>query len=125
MTESKCSIPSGRQYPAKFWGPPFWLTMHIASFQYTATAENKSAWRSFLTRWVPNALPCSNCRRHYLKRLPTLNVSKILESRSALVSFLHQLHNEINGEVAKKLGKPYRPLPFKSFCAQYRKHLQK
>lgn len=122
MSERKCSIPSGRRYPAKWWGPQFWRTMHIASFQYIANAQNKAAWRSFLTQWVPGALPCANCRAHYQKRLPKLNMEHILKSRSSLVTFLHSLHNEINAEVARKLGKPFKPLPFTSFCEFYRKH---
>ena len=125
MSEKKCTIPAGRYYSTSFWGSAFWKTMHIASFQYIANAENKKTWRSFLTKWVPSSLPCSNCRKHYMKRLPTLKMTKILETRANLVRFLHELHNEINAEIAKKLGRSFQPLPFTLFCSMYKKHLKK
>ena len=120
-----CKIPTGRRYPTNFWGPQLWRSMHLASFQYIANDKNRAAWRSFLQFWVPSALPCAKCRAHYLRRLPKFNFPVILRSRASLVLFLHGLHNAINADVARKLGKPYRALPFAAFCNMYKRHLKK
>ena len=123
MTE--CSMPTGRHFATSFWGPQSWRFIHIGSLNYRATPANKAAWRSFILHFLPATLPCATCRAHYMRRLPRFDLKKILESRRNLVVFWWNLHNDINGDVARKLGRPFRPLPFKAFCQMYKKGLKK
>lgn len=111
--------PSGRHFPTGFWGPQFWRTLHVASINYRATEKNKKAWKSLLKDWMPCALPCENCRKHYVRKMPSFNYSKILQSRRTLIQFLFLLHNQINKEVARARNRPFKPFTWRQFLNMY------
>ena len=104
----KGSLGTGRHFPAKVWGKPFWQTLHFASLVYRPAQEK--AWKSMLTQWLPCAMPCERCRSHYINTINGISNAgwrRILKNRNSLVAFLFNLHNYINARVKGNNFKGY------------------
>ena len=118
MVDLKLPV-SGRHHPTHKWGPAMWTTLHMASLNYRATDKNKRAWKSMLKDWVPLALPCEKCRKHYMDKLPSFKFQQILRSRRSLIVFLYLLHNQISLEVDRALGKRHVPFSWAQFLNKF------
>ena len=103
------------------WGPIFWHTLHICAHTYAAEpdSEDMKNMRAFLMMFAKH-LPCSTCRKHFLERLEKglpSDAAPPLASRDSLVSFLNELHNEINIRLGKRVFSlpqhicAYKPCP--------------
>lgn len=87
------------------WGPGAWNTLHVISHTYPERPSDceKRDMKQFLHLFA-SYLPCPTCRKHFETMLhesiPSWN-SSALASRTALISFMNDTHNEVN----KRLGK--------------------
>ena len=94
-------------YPSRFvefFGPSTWKTLHSIAWNYAEhedapTVEEKRDIIDFF-RILENLLPCPSCRKHfgvYMLKHP-IDAS----SRSALVRWLFDLHNDVNKRTHKE-----------------------
>lgn len=86
----------------RFWGPPFWETMHQISFNYpqiNPSEENKKAVKTWFTT-LQHLLPCESCRIHFANLLKDYPIQ--LQNRDSLTRWLVEIHNRVND----RLGKP-------------------
>ena len=83
------------------WGPHFWETLHIISFNYPdnpTNAQKQAAWNFFNS--LSFLLPCPVCCNHcsdYISSNPPLVYNK-----QFLTKWVSDLHNSVN----LRLGKP-------------------
>jgi hypothetical protein len=83
------------------WGPWGWKFLHYITFQFPehpSLKEQESAEVFFIH--LKDLLPCEKCRKHYSREI--LMHPPATRSRTALSSWLVDLHNRIN----KRLKKP-------------------
>ena len=87
---------------SSIWGPHLWYIMHVISFEYPrAPSEyDKRIYHDFYTS-LKDVLPCQDCRKHYREFITRYPISPHLDSRSALIKWVIQVHNFVN----KSLGK--------------------
>ena len=85
------------------WGPHLWYIMHIISFEYPETPSeyDKRIYHDFYTS-LKDVIPCQDCRKHYREFITRYPISPHLDSRSALIKWVVQVHNFVNNS----LGKP-------------------
>ena len=85
------------------WGPLFWKTMHIVSLGYSAspTPEEQEGMVAFYES-LAIAIPCPICKHHYSHFLKEMPVRNAVQNRDALIEWVFEIHNKVNGE----LGKP-------------------
>jgi hypothetical protein len=86
------------------WGPSFWKTSHYVTFAYpeNPTDEDKINVKKYF-EILQYILPCENCREHYKKNLKNYPLTdNILSSKHNLISWLVDLHNEVNRRSHKK-----------------------
>lgn len=91
------------QFPPTVWGPFFWHTIHIIALGYPKNpsyADKKSAKEFYES--LAFLLPCSICKEHYKSHLQRNPITPYLDSRTDLMKWTIQIHNEVN----KMLGKP-------------------
>jgi hypothetical protein len=86
------------------WGPPFWLTLHTISFNYPLkpTQQDKINYKIFYTSFQ-NAIPCSICKKNYIRHLKEHPIDNYLSSRRKLSEWVIDMHNMVNGETGKKI----------------------
>jgi hypothetical protein len=91
------------QFPPSVWGPFFWHTIHIVALGYpkNPTYTDKKCAKEFYES-LAFLLPCSVCREHYKEYLQAKPISTFLDSRTDLIKWTIQNHNNVN----KMLGKP-------------------
>jgi hypothetical protein len=91
------------QFPPSVWGPFFWHTIHIVALGYpkNPTYTDKKCAKEFYES-LAFLLPCSVCREHYKEYLQVKPISTFLDSRTDLIKWTIQNHNNVN----KMLGKP-------------------
>jgi len=84
------------------WGPPAWVFLHSITFQYpeNPTDLDKQKYYTFFNS-LKNVLPCPKCKEHYASNFLTTQIN--LESRTSLIEWLIDLHNEINRMNGKKI----------------------
>jgi hypothetical protein len=88
----------------KIWGKSYWEVLHTITFAYpdSPNQEDKSNVKNFFIALKP-MLPCETCRLHYAKNLEVYPLTDdILSSKYKLISWIVNLHNEVN----KRTGKP-------------------
>lgn len=110
----------GRTFPKKYWANSFWIYIHMSALQYEPRFAR--SWKTFLKVFLPNSLPCSTCRSHWLdmtRHIRDSEWNRILESKSSLVSFLHNIHNFINYRVKHQLNQPFRPFTVADYLKKY------
>ena len=91
---------------SKVWGQYLWRTLHTIT--YTFDPKMSSELRNKYIRFfhvLKDFIPCPICRAHYTKRCDSNPPEKNMKSTDMLVSWLNNLHNEVN----TGLGKPNIP----------------
>ena len=85
------------------WGPSFWFVMHTVSLNYPdePTFVERRVHYDFYYN-IRNVLPCEMCREHYKELIKQYPIQPFLDSKSALVSWVVMIHNQVN----ERLGKP-------------------
>ncbi len=86
------------------WGPPFWLSLHTISFNYPLkpTEQDKVNYKNFYTSFQ-NVIPCSICKKNYIRHLKEHPIDNYLSSRRKLSEWVIDMHNMVNGETGKKI----------------------
>jgi mitochondrial FAD-linked sulfhydryl oxidase len=105
----------------KVWGPGLWLALHSITLNYPhyPTEKEKEEITNFFIL-TGKVLPCFYCRdnfRRHLKEYP-INV----DSKTELVNWLIDIHNDVN----KEIGKPVlsRKEALEKILCMYRKEYQ-
>lgn len=91
---------------SKVWGQYLWRTLHTIT--YTFDPKMPPALREKYIKFfhvLKDFIPCPICRAHYTKRCESNPPERNMKSTDALVSWLNNLHNEVNAG----LGKPNIP----------------
>jgi hypothetical protein len=90
------------KFPPTVWGPFFWHTIHIVALGYpkNPTYTDKKCAKEFYES-LAYLLPCSLCREHYQEHLKKNPINTFLDSRTDLIKWTIEIHNQVN----KKLGK--------------------
>jgi len=86
------------------WGPNLWFSLHTMTFVYPLKPKNKDKinYKTFF-EYLQYTIPCSVCRKNYVRHLKESPIEKHLESRKDLVFWLIDIHNMVNGETGKKI----------------------
>ena len=82
---------------SKVWGQYLWRTLHTIT--YTFDPKMPSNLREKYIRFfhvLKDFIPCPICRAHYTKRCDSNPPEKNMKSNDMLVSWLNNLHNEVN-----------------------------
>lgn len=89
------------------WGPHLWFSLHTMTFNYPIrpTKEDKENYKNFFLS-LKNVIPCSICKKNYIRHLNEMPLEKALNSRKDLVYWVIDLHNTVNGETGKKIIPP-------------------
>jgi hypothetical protein len=89
------------------WGPHLWFSLHTITFNYPIkpTEDDKLNYNNFFLS-LKNVIPCSVCKKNYIRHLNEMPLDKALNSRKDLVYWLIDLHNMVNGETGKKIIPP-------------------
>jgi hypothetical protein len=89
------------------WGPHLWFSLHTMTFNYPIkpTKEDKENYKNFFLS-LKNVIPCSVCKKNYIRHLNEMPLDKALNSRKDLVYWVIDLHNTVNGETGKKIIPP-------------------
>lgn len=85
------------------WGPFFWHTIHIVALGYPKNpnyTDKKSAKEFFES--LAFLIPCAICREHYRSHLEKNPLTPFLDSRTDLIKWTIDIHNQVN----EMLGKP-------------------
>lgn len=88
---------------AEIWGPKAWFFLHSVSFAYPdrpSNEEKESVIRLF--RSLKHLLPCVHCKEHYRQHVTEQDLRLASESRSSLIRWVLDLHNEVNRSLKKK-----------------------
>lgn len=86
------------------WGPNLWKFMHYLTLSYpeNPTEEEKDRLYDFF-EIIQTLLPCEKCRYNFKNHLEKTPLSdEILSTNISVVTWLFNLHNEVN----KSLNKP-------------------
>jgi hypothetical protein len=86
------------------WGPHLWFSLHTMSFNYPLKPNNKdkNEYKNFFNS-LKYVIPCSVCKKNYIRHLNELPIEKHLSNRKELVYWVIDLHNMVNGETGKKI----------------------
>jgi hypothetical protein len=90
-------------FPPSVWGPFFWHTIHIVALGYpkNPTYTDKKCAKEFYES-LTYLLPCAICRQHYKDHLIKNPLTPFLDSRTDLIKWTVDIHNNVN----KMLEKP-------------------
>jgi hypothetical protein len=90
-------------FPPSVWGPFFWHTIHIVALGYpkNPTYTDKKCAKEFYES-LTYLLPCAICRQHYKEHLIKNPLTPFLDSRTDLIKWTVDIHNNVN----KMLEKP-------------------
>ncbi len=85
------------------WGRHGWIFLHSITMAYPdkPTANDKQQFGDFFML-LPDVLPCSACKQHLKEHMCKYPLQEALQSKTALVEWLINIHNLTN----KTLGKP-------------------
>ena len=85
------------------WGPHMWFSLHTISFNYPIkpTENDKYYYKNYFNS-LQHVIPCSVCKRNYIRHLNELPIDKAIENRKSLVYWVIDLHNLVNSETGKK-----------------------
>ncbi len=86
------------------WGPNLWFSLHTMTFTYPLKPKDtdKQNTKTFFHS-LQYMIPCSVCRKNYVRHLQESPIDEHLESRKKLVFWLIDIHNMVNGETGKKI----------------------
>jgi hypothetical protein len=90
-------------FPPAVWGPFFWHTIHIVAMGYPKQPSytDKKCAKEFFES-LAFLLPCSVCRTHYAEHLSKHPLTPYLDSRTDLIKWTIEIHNQVN----RMLNKP-------------------
>lgn len=80
------------------FGPAFWMTIHITSFNYPVnpTEEDKQNYATWLLS-IGKILPCRYCRENFAQNMKTAGFSyESMNSRDSFSRFCYNLHDAVN-----------------------------
>lgn len=85
------------------WGPHLWFSLHTISFTYPLKPKDsdKANYKSFFTE-LQHVIPCSVCKKNYIRHLKEFPVNEHLNSRKDIVYWVIDLHNMVNSENGKR-----------------------
>lgn len=86
----------------EIWGPAYWRFMHSVSLSYPETptqTDKKCVYELFtnLPRWIPH----DKSRLLFSHMLDMYPITAYLDSRTALVTWVHYVHNRVNDALDK------------------------
>lgn len=86
------------------WGPHLWFSLHTISFMYpnNPKIEDKNNYKNFFTS-LQHVIPCSVCKKNYIRHLIEHPIDNNLENRTKLVHWVIDIHNMVNAETGKKI----------------------
>ena len=86
------------------WGPHMWHTLHVITLNYPIKPleEDKKKMNTFLII-LQDLIPCSVCKRNYIRHLKESPPLKSLNNRKDYVYWMIDLHNKVNSETGKKI----------------------
>ena len=86
------------------WGPHLWFSLHTISFNYPIEPNNddKKEYKNFFIN-LKNVIPCSVCKKNYIRHLKEHPIDDYLNSRKQFVYWVIDMHNMVNGEIGKKI----------------------
>ena len=86
------------------WGPHLWFSLHTITFNYplNPNQDDKDNYKNFFNS-LKNVIPCSVCKKNYIRHLNELPIDQHLNNRKKLVYWVIDLHNMVNGETGKKI----------------------
>ena len=81
-----------------------WFSLHTITFNYPLKPSNEDIqnYKNFFLSFK-NVIPCSICKKNYIRHLNELPIDNVLDSRKKLVYWLIDMHNMVNGEIGKKI----------------------
>ena len=87
-----------------YWGPLLWETINVIIREYpeSPSSENRQNYKLFFQS-LGDVLPCPNCRQHYAGHLRKMSLDAALETKSTLIDFIIDLHNEVNKATGKAI----------------------
>jgi hypothetical protein len=86
------------------WGPHLWFSLHTISFNYplNPTIQDKEYYKNFFIVFQ-HVIPCSVCKKNYIRHIKEHPISQNLENRKSLVYWTIDMHNMVNAEIGKKI----------------------
>ena len=86
------------------WGPHLWFSLHTISFNYPIkpTNNDKKDYKNFFIN-LENVIPCSVCKKNYIRHLKEHPINDYLDNRKKLVYWVIDMHNMVNAEIGKKI----------------------
>jgi predicted neutral ceramidase superfamily lipid hydrolase len=86
------------------WGPHLWFSLHTISFTYPLKPTNldKKNFKQ-LFEDLQHVIPCSVCKKNYIRHLIENPIDPHLNSRKDIVYWVIDIHNMVNAETGKKL----------------------
>lgn len=86
------------------WGPHLWFSLHTISFTYPLKPKDsdKANYKSFFTE-LQHVIPCSICKKNYMRHLKEFPVNEHLNNRKDIVYWVIDLHNMVNSETGKRV----------------------
>ena len=82
----------------RFWGPSGWRLLHLITFTYEPTANNRACVKEFF-EVLPYVLPCKFCRASLSDYMEQESIEPALASRASLTKWLYKIHNLVNGKL--------------------------
>ena len=86
------------------WGPHLWFSLHTISFNYPISPSNNDMkdYKNFFIN-LENVIPCSVCKKNYIRHLKEHPINDYLDNRKKLVYWVIDMHNMVNAEIGKKI----------------------
>jgi hypothetical protein len=86
------------------WGPHLWFSLHTISFTYPLkpTPLDINNYKIFYES-LQNVIPCSICKKNYIRHLKEHPIGPHLSNRKDLVYWVIDMHNMVNAETGKKI----------------------
>ena len=86
------------------WGPSMWFSLHTITFSYPIQPSEleKANYKIFFENFK-NVIPCSVCKKNYIRHLKEHPIDNYLSTRKKIVYWLIDLHNMVNVETGKKI----------------------
>lgn len=115
------------------FGPAFWMTIHITSFNYPSepTEEDKQNYKTWLLS-LEKILPCKYCRQNFPQNLKTAGFSDaVFADRATFSRFCYDLHCCVNTMLKKtspsfeEVRDTYEALRAKCLSEDQKEKLQK
>lgn len=126
----KKEYESGDGMMTMIWGPIFWNTLHMVSFNYPVcpSKQQQEDYCKFLL-YMGKVLPCSYCRTSFPSNLMQAGYGPdVFTSRDAFSRFIFKLHEIVNFRITHKpSGLSFEDVRsrfenFRSRCLTQREH---